>query len=40
MGGFALARVTDDHMDVVLGEASGNHGEVAFTNAFSKQFEA
>ncbi|TIX23036.1 metallophosphoesterase [Mesorhizobium sp.] len=36
MGGFALARVTTDGMDVVLGEASGDHGEVAFTNAFSK----
>ncbi|MDG4883083.1 metallophosphoesterase [Mesorhizobium sp. WSM4884] len=40
MGGFALARVTDDNLDVVLGEAAGDHGEVAFTNAFSKQFEA
>ncbi|MFC3322484.1 metallophosphoesterase [Mesorhizobium cantuariense] len=36
MGGFALARVTSDGMDVVLGEATGDHGEVAFTNAFSK----
>jgi cytolysin (calcineurin-like family phosphatase) len=36
MGGFALARVTSDSMDVVLGEAAGDHGEVAFTNAFSK----
>ncbi|PAP98030.1 metallophosphoesterase [Mesorhizobium mediterraneum] len=36
MGGFALARVTSDSMDVVLGEAIGDHGEVAFTNAFSK----
>ncbi|WP_287363384.1 metallophosphoesterase [Mesorhizobium sp.] len=32
MGGFALARVSGDSMDVVLGD----HGEVAFTNAFSK----
>ncbi|WP_167484292.1 metallophosphoesterase [Mesorhizobium tamadayense] len=39
MGGFALARVTDDHMDVVLGEAAGDHGEIVFTNAFAKQFE-
>ena len=39
MGGFALARVTDEHMDVVLGEAAGDHGEVVFTNAFTKTFE-
>ncbi|CCV13014.1 metallophosphoesterase [Mesorhizobium sp. STM 4661] len=38
MGGFALARVTSDSMDVVLGEATGDHGEVAFTNAFTKDF--
>ncbi|MFD1988022.1 metallophosphoesterase [Mesorhizobium newzealandense] len=38
MGGFALARVTSDGMDVVLGEATGDHGEVAFTNAFSKDW--
>ncbi|RWP65523.1 MAG: metallophosphoesterase [Mesorhizobium sp.] len=37
MGGFALARVSGDSMDVVLGEAVGDHGEVAFTNAFSKR---
>lgn len=37
MGGFALARVTSDSMDVVLGEATGDNGEVAFTNAFSKR---
>ncbi|MER8769108.1 metallophosphoesterase [Mesorhizobium sp. M0960] len=36
MGGFALARVTGNSMDVVLGEAAGNHGEVTFTNAYSK----
>jgi cytolysin (calcineurin-like family phosphatase) len=36
MGGFALARVTSAGMDVVLGEATGDHGEVKFTNAFSK----
>ncbi|MER9676236.1 metallophosphoesterase [Mesorhizobium sp. M0208] len=36
MGGFALARVTGSSMDVVLGEAAGGHGEVAFTNAYSK----
>lgn len=36
MGGFALARVTSDGMDVVLGEATDDHGEIAFTDAFSK----
>ena len=36
MGGFALARVTGDGMDVALGEATGDHGEVTFTNVFSK----
>jgi cytolysin (calcineurin-like family phosphatase) len=36
MGGFALARVTSDRVDVVLGKAIGDHGEVAFTSAFSK----
>lgn len=36
MGGFALARVTSNSMEVVLGEATGNHGEVTFTNAFIK----
>ncbi|WP_165848767.1 metallophosphoesterase [Mesorhizobium delmotii] len=36
MGGFALARVTSDSLEVVLGQAIGDHGEVAFTNAFSK----
>ncbi|WP_185970292.1 MULTISPECIES: metallophosphoesterase [unclassified Mesorhizobium] len=37
MGGFALAKVTGEAMDVVLGEATGDHGEVKFTNAFSKK---
>ncbi|ESY14438.1 MULTISPECIES: metallophosphoesterase [unclassified Mesorhizobium] len=36
MGGFALVRVTGDSMDVVLGEAAGDQGEVKFTSAFSK----
>lgn len=36
MGGFALARVTASHMDVVLGEAVDDLGGVRFTNAFSK----
>jgi cytolysin (calcineurin-like family phosphatase) len=35
MGGFALVRVTETFMDVVLGKAEP-HGGVAFTNAFSK----
>ncbi|CAN7438729.1 metallophosphoesterase [Mesorhizobium caraganae] len=37
MGGFALVKVTGEVMDVVLGEATGDHGEVKFTNAFSKK---
>ncbi|MBN9073808.1 MAG: metallophosphoesterase [Rhizobiales bacterium] len=36
MGGFALARVTEDFIDVALGEAAGDGGGVAFTDAFSK----
>jgi cytolysin (calcineurin-like family phosphatase) len=36
MGGFALACITGEAMDVVLGEASGDLGEVVFTQAFSK----
>jgi len=36
MGGFALARVTGEAFDVVLGEATDDQGGVAFTNAFSK----
>ncbi|TPK38225.1 metallophosphoesterase [Mesorhizobium sp. B2-5-4] len=39
MGGFALARVTDDSLDVVLGQASDDHGDVIFTNAFSKSLK-
>ncbi|MET3522832.1 metallophosphoesterase [Mesorhizobium abyssinicae] len=39
MGGFALARVTGDSLDVVLGEAVGDHGEIVFTNAFTKALE-
>ena len=39
MGGFALARVTADNMDVVLGEATGDHGEIVFTNALARQFQ-
>lgn len=40
MGGFALARVGNDFMDVVLGEAIDDQGGVVFTNAFSKAFKA
>jgi cytolysin (calcineurin-like family phosphatase) len=36
MGGFAIARVSDSSIDVVLGEARPPHGDVIFTNAFSK----
>ncbi|WP_315920498.1 metallophosphoesterase [Mesorhizobium sp. SP-1A] len=36
MGGFALARVTSEAMDVVLGEAVDDNGGVVFSNAFSK----
>ncbi|AZO08534.1 MULTISPECIES: metallophosphoesterase [unclassified Mesorhizobium] len=39
LGGFALARVTNDNLDVVLGEATGDHGEIVFTNAFAKALE-
>lgn len=35
-GGFALVRITDDFMDVVLGQASGGDGSVAFIAAHSK----
>ena len=38
MGGFALARVTDAFFDVVLAEA-GPHGDVTFTNAFTKRLD-
>ena len=37
MGGFALVRVADAVIDVALGEAVGNAGEVTFTNAFSRR---
>ncbi|MBZ9763286.1 metallophosphoesterase [Mesorhizobium sp. CA8] len=39
LGGFALARVTAGNMDVALGEAVGDHGEIVFTNALAKQFQ-
>jgi cytolysin (calcineurin-like family phosphatase) len=37
MGGFAIVRVTDADLDVALCEVSGDAGEMAFTNAFSKK---
>ena len=36
LGGFCLVRVTSTAMDVAIGEAAGDAGEVTFTNAFSK----
>jgi cytolysin (calcineurin-like family phosphatase) len=36
MGGFALVRITNEAMDVVLGEAADDKGGVNFTTAFSK----
>jgi len=35
-GAFALVRVTDTTMEVVLGEATDDTGHVRFTNSFSK----
>ncbi|MEO3997712.1 metallophosphoesterase [Mesorhizobium sp. CAU 1732] len=40
MGGFAVVRVTDERLDVALGVAEGDDGEVRFTNAFSKLLPA
>lgn len=39
MGGFALARVAEGRMDVVLGTATSATGEYAFTDAFSKSID-
>jgi len=36
MGGFALARISGNRLEVVLGEAANDHGGVKFTNAFAK----
>ena len=36
-GGFAIVRVMDTAMDVVLGEAGDDKGGVTFTTAFSKE---
>jgi len=40
MGGFAVARVTNDFFDVVLAEAADGKGGVVFTHAFSKAIHA
>jgi cytolysin (calcineurin-like family phosphatase) len=40
MGGFAIVRVTGALIEVVLAEASGEQGEVRFTNAFTKPIAA
>ena len=40
MGGFALVRVTSTFMDVALAEARAPHGDVVFTDAFSKPVSA
>ncbi|WP_054311064.1 metallophosphoesterase [Mesorhizobium sp. 1M-11] len=40
LGGFALARITNDGMDVVLGEATGDDGGVMFTNALSRRWKS
>ncbi|MCV9966567.1 metallophosphoesterase [Pararhizobium sp. BT-229] len=37
MGGFALARITSDYMDVVLARTEAGSSDVTFTNAFSKR---
>ncbi|KQS74531.1 metallophosphoesterase [Rhizobium sp. Leaf384] len=38
-GGFAVVRVTDDAMDVALGEAVDDKGGVRFTTGFSKRLD-
>ncbi|MEQ1950415.1 metallophosphoesterase [Mesorhizobium yinganensis] len=40
MGGFALVRVTDAFMDVAIGEAAGEPGDVMFTHVFSKMLRS
>lgn len=40
MGGLAIARVTDDAMDVVLAEVVDDAGTLAFTHGFSKPLGA
>ena len=36
LGGFAIARVTEAFLDVVLAEVTDDGGKLAFTHAFSK----
>ena len=36
MGGFALVRVTSTFMDVALAAVHAPHGDIVFTDAFSK----
>jgi cytolysin (calcineurin-like family phosphatase) len=40
MGGFAIARVTEAFLDVVLTEIAGEHRKLTFTHAFSKPLAA
>lgn len=37
-GGFAVAHITNQYMDVVLAQAQGAEGDVTFLKAFSKRF--
>lgn len=39
MGGFAVAVVSGSTFEVALGEASDDHGGIAFSDAFSKQID-
>jgi cytolysin (calcineurin-like family phosphatase) len=36
MGGFAVAHVTEEYLDVILAEVASPAGELSFTHAFSK----
>jgi cytolysin (calcineurin-like family phosphatase) len=37
MGGLCLVRVTNDRMDVAIGDDIDDNGSVTFTTAFAKQ---
>jgi cytolysin (calcineurin-like family phosphatase) len=39
MGGFAVARVSEQALDVVLAEVTSDDGDIAFTSAFSKEID-
>ena len=39
MGGFALVRITNAGMDVALGEATDDIGNVMFTNALARRWQ-